>query len=196
MNLKIKTPNGFKSDFYISPEFISTIGLSILYLHLAGIIWFLLFFFVRLFCETLNPIETAPFKLLSIKNLNKKECYKDMHSFKRLYQSRRSSRSRSWLRLRRHSSQSQSRLQWQSLKSFLLRLRPHPQNTKSSQNLLQSRECPKLLLHPIDMIPSSKNRIHHILWIKVENSLFTSLCFLFYTNNIPICKSASPLIFP
>ncbi|KLA31832.1 hypothetical protein B4077_2592 [Bacillus cereus] len=38
MNLKIKTPNGFKSDFHISPEFISTIGLSILYLHLAGII--------------------------------------------------------------------------------------------------------------------------------------------------------------
>lgn len=104
-----------------------------------------------------------------------------MHSFKRIYQSRWSpwlcSRSRSWLRLRRHSSQSQSRLQWQSLKSFLLRLRPHPQNTKSSQNLLQSRECLKLLFHPIDMIPSSKNRIHHILWLKGRNSLFTSLCF-------------------
>lgn len=38
MKLKIKTPNGFKSDFYISPEFISAIRLSTLYLHLAGII--------------------------------------------------------------------------------------------------------------------------------------------------------------
>lgn len=104
-----------------------------------------------------------------------------MHSLKRIYHSRWSPwswlRSRSWSRLRRHSSQSQSRLQWQLLKSFLLRLRPHPQNTKSSQNLLQSRECPKLLFHPIDMIPSSKNWIHHILWLKVRNGLFTSLCF-------------------
>ncbi|HFK1549872.1 hypothetical protein ABEX39_28420 [Bacillus albus] len=50
MKLKIKTLNGFKLDFYISPEFISTIGLSILYHHLAGIISFLLFPFVEFFC--------------------------------------------------------------------------------------------------------------------------------------------------
>lgn len=38
MKLKIKKPNGFKSDFYISPEFISAIGMLVTSLHLAGII--------------------------------------------------------------------------------------------------------------------------------------------------------------
>lgn len=38
MRLKIKLPNGFKSDLYISPEFISAIGMLVTTLHLAGII--------------------------------------------------------------------------------------------------------------------------------------------------------------
>ncbi|SMD38444.1 hypothetical protein SAMN06272738_3249 [Bacillus sp. JKS001846] len=38
MKLKIKRPNASKSDFYISPEFISAIGMLVTSLHLAGII--------------------------------------------------------------------------------------------------------------------------------------------------------------
>ncbi|TCW55320.1 hypothetical protein EC917_106175 [Bacillus thuringiensis] len=38
MKLKIKTPNGFKLKLCIFPELISTIGLLVLYLHLAGLI--------------------------------------------------------------------------------------------------------------------------------------------------------------
>ncbi|EJQ06966.1 hypothetical protein TU69_02540 [Bacillus cereus] len=50
MKLKIKTPNGFKSDIYISPEFISAIGMLVTSLHLAGIICFLLFLFIMFVC--------------------------------------------------------------------------------------------------------------------------------------------------
>ena len=38
MKLKIRTTNGFKSDLYISPEFISAIGMLVTSLHIAGII--------------------------------------------------------------------------------------------------------------------------------------------------------------
>lgn len=38
MKLKIKLSNGFKTNLYISPEFISAIGMLITSLHLAKII--------------------------------------------------------------------------------------------------------------------------------------------------------------
>ncbi|OSY04377.1 hypothetical protein S2E19_01711 [Bacillus mycoides] len=38
MKLKLTTPNGFKSEFNISPYFIISIGILVIQLHQAGLI--------------------------------------------------------------------------------------------------------------------------------------------------------------
>lgn len=61
MKLKLTTSNGFKSEFNISPYFIISIGILVIQLHQAGLIW-ALFIFVR--CVLF--VNGQPFLVVSV----------------------------------------------------------------------------------------------------------------------------------